>query len=374
MNNQELENPNDIEMKYKLILYEKNNLINKLKSEVEYYKNYYHNINMNMNIILPNNNNNTIEGKSNNRVPFGINDTKNAKAENIRNRIKNIFSLPKKEIKFDNNHLLAHNINNINDYNTIKTFGNKINNDNINNNISESTKDVVPQIKNTNFNTIENTSNTNIINNKLNINKLLLSNDSLKNDILINKNVTNNTKTLNNIFYRSNSNTIQKKGRKLKLGFQQSELTLDMNNNNYNSIEADRNFKNSFKNKKHIIYSLNSKTGSDNELDNNNYNINGINSEDNSIKRFSKNTHYFNNISSSPSSIYKNVFTNNLNEPNSISLSLITKNDKKEKFKYKENFENLKKRMDNLIINLFELIEIQNKKSQIDIKVNNNDK
>jgi hypothetical protein len=48
------------------------------------------------------------------------------------------------------------------------------------------------------------------------------------------------TRTLNNIFYRSNSNTIQKKGRKLKLGLQQSELTLDINgnNNNFNSIET----------------------------------------------------------------------------------------------------------------------------------------
>ena len=54
-----------MEMKYKLILFEKNNLINKLKNEVEYYKNYYHNINMNMNIILPNNNNNSIEANRN---------------------------------------------------------------------------------------------------------------------------------------------------------------------------------------------------------------------------------------------------------------------------------------------------------------------
>ena len=76
LNNQEQDNPNDIEMKYKLILYEKNNLINKLKSEVDYYKNYDHNINMNMNIILPNNNNNTIEANSNNRISLGINHKK----------------------------------------------------------------------------------------------------------------------------------------------------------------------------------------------------------------------------------------------------------------------------------------------------------
>ena len=87
-----------MEMKYKLILYEKNNLINKLKSEVEYYKNYYHNINMNMNIILPNNNTNTIEANRNNAISIGINDKKNIEGnENIRSRIKTIFSLPKKK-------------------------------------------------------------------------------------------------------------------------------------------------------------------------------------------------------------------------------------------------------------------------------------
>jgi hypothetical protein len=140
MNNQEQENLNDIDMKYKLILYEKNNLINKLKNEVEYYKNFYHNINMNMNIILPNNNNNTIEA-NNNRVSLGLNDKKNIEGENIRNRIRNIFSLPKKEIKFDNNHLMQHNIN---DYNTIKTFvNNKTNNDTTNYNSIETAKDYI---------------------------------------------------------------------------------------------------------------------------------------------------------------------------------------------------------------------------------------
>lgn len=358
LNNQETENPNDAEMKYKLILYEKNNLINKLKSEVEYYKNYYHNINMNMNIILPNNNNNTIEANSN-RVSHGLNDKKNIDGENIRSRIKNIFSLPKKDIKIDNNHLLKHNIN---DYNIIKTFINKMNSDNINYNNLEVVKDLTIQKKN-NFNTIENNSSKT---NKLNINKLLLSNDSLKNDVLIHtKNIENNTsKTINNIFYRSNSNTIQTKGRKLKLGLQPTELALDMNNNNnYNSIESNRNFKNNIKSNKYIIYSLNSlnsKTGSDNELDNNINNSKAINIEDNSLKRMSNNMHYFNNISSSPSSsLYKDIGNKNIMDDTN-SLSLVEKNINNIKFNYKEQFENLKKRMNNLVNNLFNLIEKNN--------------
>ena len=378
LNNQEQENPNDIEMKYKLILFEKNNLINKLKNEVEYYKNYYHNINMNMNIILPNNNSNTIEANRNTGISLAVNDKKNIgiDGENIRNRIKNIFSLPKKEIKFDNNHLLQHNIN---EYNTIKTFVKKINNDTINNNNnvnynnSETTKEYASQIKN-NFNTIENNSSSN--NNKMNNNKLLLSNDSLKNDIVLHKNSNENnignTKTLNNVFYRSNSNTIQKKGRKLKLGLQPSELTLDINNNNFNSIEANRNYNNTIKNKKHIIYSLNmlnSKTGSDNDIDTNN-NSNKLTIDDNSINRFGKNKIYFNNISNSPSSLYKDIANKNTIDDNSGSL--IAKNDNNEKFDYKENYEKLKQKMNNLVNNLFELIEIQNKKQEI--KNNENDK
>ena len=196
-----------MEMKYKLILFEKNNMINKLKNEVEYYKNYYHNINMNMNIILPNNNSNTIEANRNNGISLALNDKKDIEGENIRNRIKNIFTIPKKDLKFENNHIMNHNLN---DYNTIKTFVNNINIDNINYNNSEATKDFAPQIKN-NFNTIENNnnSNSNIYSNsnKFNNKKLLLSNDSLKNDILFKKTdlENNNPDNPNNIFYRSNS-------------------------------------------------------------------------------------------------------------------------------------------------------------------------
>ncbi len=358
VNNEEQEILNEVDTRYKLILYEKNNLINKLKNEVEYYKNFYQNINMNMNIILPNNNNNTIE-TNNDRISLGLNDKRNIDGENIRNRIKNIFSLPKRDIKYDNNHLMQHNIN---DYNTIKTFLNsKANIDTINYNILESDKDFILQMNN-NFNTIENNSN-NI--SKYNNNKLLLSNDSIKNDLMLkNTFAKNSARTLNNIFNRSNSNTNQKKGRKLKLGLQQSDLTLDINgnNSNFNSIEANRNYNKNLKNKKHIIYSLNyfnSKTGSDNELDNH-HNNNAINLEDNT--KLENKKYFCNKNSSSPSSLCKDMGTKNLIDSSNSGLQLGRNDNTEIKFNYKENFDKLKKRMNNLIINLFDLIEMQNKK------------
>ena len=338
-------NINEIDNKYKMILQEKNNLINKLKNEVEYYKNYYHNINMNMNIILPNSNsNNTIEANNNNRVSLGLNGKKNVEGENIRNRIKNIFSLPKKENKYNNsNHLLQNNINN---YNTIKPFVNRINSDdNINFNNVEATKDFVY-----NYNTISNDSLNN--NNNLKVKK--------------NNNGNNNTMTLNNIFYRSNSNTYQKKGLKIKLGLQPNELTLD---NNYNSLEANRNYDNSVKNKdkEQIAYSINlmnSKTGSDNELDNfNNINYDGISIDNERSRRFGyKNKNYFNDISSSPTSLYKERMNKIMIANNSVE-SIIKRDNSEMVFNYRENFDKLKLRMHNLVNNLFELIEIQNKKN-----------
>ena len=367
-------NTNDLEAKYKLMLNEKNNLINKLRNEVEYYKKYYHNINMNMNIILPNNSN-TIEAHSINRAALGLNnDKKNIEGENIRSRIKNIFSMPKRDIKFNSNNNTSNNLiqYNINDYNTIKPFVNKINSDhNINYTNSEGTKDFVSQIKN-NFNTISDNTNMNSAEKKL-----LLSNDSLKNDMNLRINKNLDTKTLNNIFYRSNSNTIQKKGRKLKLGFQQSELTLDINNNNnYNSIEANRNYnKNIMKNKKHIIYSLNminSKTGSDNEIEFNTYqNKNGMSNDDIIHGRSGYDKYLFNKILSSPSSLYKNKGSKILIDTNNNSGEIISKNDINNtinntsnftKFNYKENFDKLKQRMRTLVKNLFDLIEMENKK------------
>ena len=367
-------NANDIETKYKLMLNEKNNLINNLRNEVEYYKKYYHSINMNMNIILPNNSN-TIEAHSINRAALGLNnDKKNIERENIRSRIKNIFSMPKREIKFNSKNNTSNNLiqYNINDYNTIKPFVSKINSDhNINYINSEGTKDFMSQIKN-NFNTISDSSNMNSVEKKL-----LLSNDSLKNDINLRINKNLDTKTLNNIFYRSNSNTIQKKGRKLKLGFQQNDLTLDINNNNnYNSIEANRNYnKNIMKNKKHIIYSLNminSKTGSDNEIEFNNYrNKNGMSNDDIINGRSGYDKYLFNKIISSPSSLYKDKRSKIIIDTNNNSGEIISKNDINNtisntsnftKFNYKENFDKLKQRMRTLVKNLFELIEMENKK------------
>ena len=367
-------NTNDIEAKYKLMLNEKNNLINKLRNDVEYYKKYYHSINMNMNIILPNNSN-TIEAHSINRAALGLNnDKKNLEGENIRSRIKNIFSMPKREIKFNSKNNTSNNLiqYNINDYNTIKPFVSKINSDhNINYINSEGTKDFMSQIKN-NFNTISDSSNMNSVEKKL-----LLSNDSLKNDMNLRISKNLDTKTLNNIFYRSNSNTIQKKGRKLKLGFQQSELILDINNNNnYNSIEASRNYKkNIIKNKKHIIYSLNminSKTGSDNEIEFNNYqNKNGMSNDDIIKGRSRYDKYLFNKIISSPSSLYKDKRNKILIDTNNNSGEIISKNDINNtinntsnftKFNYKENFDKLKQRMRTLVKNLFELIEMENKK------------
>ena len=129
--------------------------------------------------------------------------------------------------------------------------------------------------------------------------------------------------------------------------------------NNFNSIEANRNY---MKNKKHIIYSLNylsSKNGSDTEFDNNKRTI-----DDNSINKIDKsnNNNYNNNISSSPSSQYRDIRNKNIIDNNS--KNSILKNETFEKFNYKDNFENLKKRMNNLVNNLFDLIEIKNKKSQ----------
>ena len=367
-------NTNDLEAKYKLMLNEKNNLINKLRNEVEYYKKYYHNINMNMNIILPNNSN-TIEAHSINRAALSLNnDKKNIEGENIRSRIKNIFSMPKRDIKFNSNNNTSNNLiqYNINDYNTIKPFVNKINSDhNINYTNSEGAKDFVSQIKNS-FNTISDNTNMNSVEKKL-----LLSNDSLKNDMNLRINKNLDTKTLNNIFYRSNSNIIQKKGRKLKLGFQQSELTLDINNNNnYNSIEANRNYnKNIMKNKKHIFYSLNminSKTGSDNEIEFNTYqNKNGMSNDDIIHGRSGYDKYLFNKILSSPSSLYKDKGSKILIDTNNNSGEIISKIDINNtinntsnftKFNYKENFDKLKQRMRSLVKNLFELIEMENKK------------
>ena len=262
-------NLNDNEMKYKIKLYEKNNIINKLKDELEYYKSYYHSVNQNnKNIGMPNHNTINIadEMNNNNRLIFGSGEkNKILKTENLRNKIKNIFSSRKNDIKyFEKNN----NINNL-----------KINIENDSETLNDSKINKESEI------TIQNKS---INKNKKNF---LLSNNTFK----PNNNSENITVPTNNIFNRSNSNTIK---RKLKLGLHLSELNLD--NDKYNSIEANRNHASYIKNKKNIIQSLN-----------------------------------------------KNLILRSINGRENDLI----------KFNYVMKFENLKRRMNNLVTNLFDLIE-----------------
>ena len=262
-------NLNDNEMKYKIKLYEKNNIINKLKDELEYYKSYYHSVNQNnKNIGMPNHNTINIadEMNNNNRLIFGSGEkNKILKTENLRNKIKNIFSSRKNDIKyFEKNN----NINNL-----------KINIENDSETLNDSKINKESEI------TIQNKS---INKNKKNF---LLSNNTFK----PNNNSENITFPTNNIFNRSNSNTIK---RKLKLGLHLSELNLD--NDKYNSIEANRNHASYIKNKKNIIQSLN-----------------------------------------------KNLILRSINGRENDLI----------KFNYVMKFENLKRRMNNLVTNLFDLIE-----------------
>ena len=271
---QENYNLNDNEMKYKIKLYEKNNIINKLKDELEYYKSYYHSMNQNnsKNIIIPSHKtiNVTDDFHSNkiNKLNYGLHDkNKIIKTEDLRNKIKNIFSLNKNEIK----DFKKRNINNLKI---------KIEND-------------VEIINNSRINkesalTIENKSE----NKNKNRNKLIISNNTLK----FNNKGENISDISNNIFYRSNSNTIK---RKIKLGLHLSELNLDTNEK-YNSIEANSKHINYIQNKNNLIYSLN-----------------------------------------------KNVI-----------LKGIYQNENKDTtFNYVDKFENLKQRMNNLVTNLFGLLD-----------------
>ena len=265
---------NDNEMKYKIKLYEKNNIINKLKDELEYYKSYYHSINQNnsKNIMMPNHNTINVADEIHynnniNRLNFGLEDkNKIMKTEDLRNKIKNIFSSRKNDIKFfgkNNINKLKLNIENegeiLNDSKINKESGNTIQNN------SENKKR----------------------------NKFFLSNDTFK----LNKNSENIIIPTNNVFNRSNSNTLK---RKLKIGLHLSELNLD--NDNFNSIEADRN---------HISYNKNTKN-----------NIHSLN---------------------------KNLILKSINEKEKENDII--------KFNYMIKFEDLKRRMNNLVTNLFDLIE-----------------
>ena len=264
-------NLNDNEMKYKLKLYEKNNIINKLKDELEYYKSFYHNANLNTNKNIGISNHNTINiadeiNNNKNRLIFGSEGkNKILKTEDLRNKIKNIFSSRKGDIKYFGKN---NNINNL-----------KINIENDSETLNDSKINKESEI------TIQNKSG-----NK-NRKNFVLSNKTFK----PNNNSESVTVPTNNIFNRSNSNTVK---RKLKLGLHLSELNLD--NDKYNSIEADRNHASYTKNKKNIIHPLNK-----------NLILRSINGRENDII----------------------------------------------KFNYVIKFENLKRRMNNLVTNLFDLIE-----------------
>ena len=261
-------NLNDFTVRYKLKLYEKNNIINKLKDELEYYKNYYHSMNPTnaKNTITPNHN--TINATDNfysiNRLTHGLEEkNKIIKTENIRNKIKNIFTLRKNDIKdFRSDHNIKLNLEKIEAIN-------------------------YPKMHKDSALTLQNKSESK------SINKLIMSNDMLK----LNKKTENNSNIPNNVFNRSNSNTIK---RKIKIGLHLSELNLD--DNKYNSIEANRNHVLYIRNKKNYIHSLN-----------------------------------------------KNLFMKGIYEKDN--------ENENNKFNYIEKFENLKKRMNNLVSNLFDLLE-----------------
>ena len=261
-------NLNDVTVRYKLKLYEKNNIINKLKDELEYYKNYYHSMNPSntKNTITPSHN--TINANDNfysiNRLTNGLEEkNKIIKTENMRNKIKNIFTLRKNDIKdFRNEHNIKLNLEKIETINYPKML-----------------KDSALTLQNKSENK--------------NVNKLVLSNDMFK----LNKKTENNSNIPNNVFNRSNSNTIK---RKIKIGLHLSELNLD--DNKYSSIEANRNHVIFIRNKKNYIHSLN------------------------------KNL------------IMKGIYERENENENP-------------KFNYIEKFEDLKKRMNNLVTNLFDLLE-----------------
>ena len=258
-------NINDNELKYKLKLYEKNNIINKLKDELEYYKSYYHNMNQNntKKVIIPNFN--TINAIHNDKLGYTIEEkNKIIKTEDMRNKIKNIFNIGKNKTKFFN----KGNINNLH-----------INLENENETINNS------RIKKEGIYTIQNKSG----NKKRN--KLIISNDKLKLNI---KSENNSSDTTSNVFYRSNSNTIKR-----KTGF--NELNID--NDKYNSIEVNRNngsYMNYIRNKKDFISSLN-----------------------------------------------RNIILRGIYENENDDI----------KFNYIEKFEGLKKRMNDLMTNLFDLLK-----------------
>ena len=319
----------DIKYRYKLMLNEKNSLIKKLKNENDLFK--HKNEELYPNFVT------TVTLKKNKSPEFR--NIKDVELQNIRNKMKSIFTLQKKEANFDKKNLLSHNYNNnnINAYNTIKTYASKSNNNYQNKNI-----------ENTSFNNNENIHNINIIlpmqnksidlnsinsNNKLNTK--LMFNHSLKNDLNLNKN----------------------------------KKSFDINNN-YNSIETDRNYKFVVKSPK-LIYNINSINKINGNINLNNYN-NSCNYNFNTnedirekrplFKNVKNNRHNLNKLIT-PISL-KNQFYNKRIIDSTFDSNTFNNNNSCENsssgFNYKENYENLKKRMTNLIDNLFKIIETQN--------------
>ena len=304
LNNQEFNK--DIEAKYKLILEEKNNLINNLKNEIELYK--YKNNSHNPNITNNNINSPISNNKANNNI------------DNIRNKIQAIFSKQNKEIKNDNNNLI-NNSKNIKEFNLI--------NENNHTNSSEEINFYMPQIyqgKPMNSNSLEQKK-------SFKLNNKLLFNYSLKNNL------------------------------KLK-----NKLTLDLSNN-YNSIENNTNriYNYSLKSPK-LLFSSNSinKNLELNEYNNFNYKLmtheDKIDRRKPSLKNMKSNNYYYNNILSSPFSLKKEIINKNTIVNHNLDSFFDKDNDNEEEdrsssFNYKEKYDDLRNRMINLIENLFKLIE-----------------
>ena len=301
---------NDIEYKYKLILNEKNFLINKLKNEIEYYKNK--------------------NPKNINNIIVGLKNKKTKDLNNIKTQIKTIFSQYKKEAIFNNHNLLNESIN---EYNKIKT------NSNIN---SEERYIFIPQInedKDLKYMKDKNINDDNKLN-KLN-NKLMV-NYSLKNNL------------------------------KLK-----NKLSLDLSNN-FNSIEANTNRIYKYVKSPNFIYTSNSINKNNRNIIEFNNNSNNINDNCNDIinknntinrrpsfKNWKKNKYYFNNILKKDTIDKKIINDSNLDSYFDKYINKENNNDTiSPRFNYKQQFDNLKNRMNNLIENLFDIIELQNIKKK----------
>ena len=158
------------------------------------------------------------------------------------------------------------------------------------------------------------------------------------------------------------------------LKLKNNKLTIDLNNN-YNSIEANTNriYKYTVKSPK-LNFTINSinknkKEGNNLDFNNNSINCNAITYED-SIERkdsqqnLKKSNNYYNGFSPSSFSLKKErinkiMYDNNKNFDSFMDKDYNNNTISSSCFNYKDNFQNLKNRMTNLIENLFDLIELQ---------------